>query len=76
MKLVAFEMPEDWKLEETLVAVDIFDHVSLKHDTGENFESKLFEPDAIKVGGIYSSEDYKIITETEGDHMVFMVVRR
>ena len=32
--------------------------------------------DVIVIGEIYSSEDYKIITQTEGDHMVFMVLRR
>ena len=32
--------------------------------------------DCIAIGKIYSSEDYKIITETEGDHMLFKVLRR
>ncbi len=34
------------------------------------------ERDCIAIGKIYSSEDYKIITETEGDHMLFKVLRR
>ena len=34
------------------------------------------EEDVIRIGEIYSSEDYKIITETDGDHMLFKVLRR
>ena len=34
------------------------------------------QEDVIKIGEIYSSEDYKIITETEDDHMLFKVLRR
>lgn len=32
--------------------------------------------DVIIIGEWYSSEHYKIITETEGNHMLFKVVRR
>ena len=82
MKLVAFEMPDDWKFENTLISSDMSDKVYLKNldrdgvNDPPSFEAELYELDAIKVGEIYSSEDYKIVTETEGDHMLFKVLRR
>lgn len=64
MKLVAFEIPDE--IDESKVTLEC-DNTPI---------TPLAQKDIITVGGIYSSEDYKIITQTEEDHMVFMVLRR
>lgn len=78
MKLVAFEVPDDWDLDEGKIEVKdgmgtvrkYIDHLSMIE-----YSSPL-RTDVIALGKQYSSADYKIITETEGDHMLFKVVSR
>lgn len=78
MKLVAFEVPGDWDLDEGKIEVEdgmgtvrkYIDHLS-----SIEYSSPL-RTDVIALGEQYSSADYKIITETDGDHMLFKVVSR
>ncbi len=78
MKLVAFEVPSDWDLDEVQITVEGGMGTARKHTDPLSIidYSSPLRTDVIALGEQYSSANYKIITETEGDHMLFKVVSR
>ena len=78
MKLIAFEIPSDWDLDDLEIVVEGGMGMARKHADPLSMidYSSPLSTDVIALGVQYSSADYKIITETEGDHMLFKVVSR
>jgi len=79
MKTLAFDIPDHWDMGDMWICVKsvISDGLDIQNiKTGTSIESAFRELDAIEIGKQYSSKDYKIITETEDDHMLFRVERR
>lgn len=78
MKFIAFEIPSDWDLNDLQITVEGGMGTVRKHTDPLSIidYSSPLRTDVIALGEQYSSADYKIITETEGDHMLFKVVSR